>query len=684
MSLSDPQLLGVLADAAPDALLVIATNGRIRYANRATLTMFGYADGELLGQTIETLIPTRYRSRHRSDRRRYEASPRSRPMGHNTELVGRRQDGSEIPVEVSLSPLTAEGERLVVAAVRDVSELRRSRELAKRSQRQLVLARLAEQAVSSAGTASFCTAMLHEVVGQLRLSHACICERGHDGAYSRVIARHGWTDDAAPLQVIERALPRGRAQRLFANDLQQVQVIPGRSGRRNPAGYLCGSLMPLRGPAGVHGLVAMFRSADAPLSVDECLFAQSACHLGAAVFERLLHEALLLQASKMEALGQLTGGIAHDFNNLLTVIAGNLQILEDLLGAGTDERALVDAATRAARRGAELTAKLLAFSRKSPLAAQALDCAQLLNGMRDLLRRTLGEGIELRYCIEADLGRALADAGQLESAILNLALNARDAMPRGGTLTLSAHYRREHDSAQSHECIVIEVSDDGEGMSPEVQAHAFEPFFTTKATGKGTGLGLSMVYGFVRQWGGDVRIYSEIGHGTTVRLLLPLAQEHTSPPSAATPHRRLAGHEHLLVVEDDPEVSRIAQAQLRSLGYRVSAVERIADALAALDAHTDIRLLFTDVVLLAGETGFQLADLVRARWPELPVLYCSGYAEAALESHFGIRERPRILAKPYTREELATAVRELLDQRRADRAPAGTGAAQNVRSSPSQ
>ncbi|GMU43122.1 MAG: PAS domain S-box protein [Xanthomonadales bacterium] len=660
MTLKDARLFEALADAAPDALLVVDAAGRIRYANQATLAMFGHSQAELIAAPIESLIPTRFRRRHRRERRRYAGNPMSRPMGLNIQLVGRRRDGSEVPVEVSLSPLTVDGERLVVAAVRDVTELRRSRELLKRGQRQQALAQLAEQAVSVVGTDAFCAAMLGVLIEQLRLSRAGVCERGHEGRHTRFVALHGWTE-AEALTVIESLLSPGRRQRLFGGEVQQLRVAPGRVGRRTPAAHLGGTLMPLRGPSKVHGVLALFRRADEPLSLDECLFAQSACHLAAAVFERQHHQSLLLQASKMEALGQLTGGVAHDFNNLLTVIAGNLQILEDVLNDRADARLLVDSAARAARRGAELTAKLLAFSRKRPLAAQAVDCAQLLGGMRDLLRRTLGEGIELRYRIEPGLRPALADAGQLESAVLNLALNARDAMPRGGTLTLSA---QQHDSLRpgSHgEGVVIEISDSGEGMSREVLARALEPFFTTKAAGKGTGLGLSMVYGFVRQWGGDVRIDSEPGCGTTVRLLLPPAPGQDARKGAQATPRLIGGSEHLLVVEDDPEVAAIAQAQLRSLGYRVSQAASIDTAMAALAAQPDIVLVFTDVVLLGGETGFQLADRVRHARPGMPVLYCSGYAETALEDHFGTGERPRILAKPYTREEVGAAIQAMLE-----------------------
>jgi PAS domain S-box-containing protein len=654
--------LEALADAAPDALLVVDDNGTIQFANQAIQTVFHYEPGELLGQKIEKLVPRRYHKRHRSDRARYSHDARSRPMGLNLQLLGVRRDGSEFPVEVSLSPMHSGEAHFVIAAVRDVTELRRSRELLDRTARQLALASLAERAVTTSDLETFCKHTLAVLMEQLHISHGGLSELAHDGHHVRFISVTGWTDQEA-LPVILKALSPARMKRMLEGHVRQILVVPSRAARTRLDQFLAGVIVPLRGPTRIHGVLSIFRSAVQPLSEDECVFAQSAAHLAAAVFERQYHLALLLQASKMEALGQLTGGVAHDFNNLLTVIGGNLQILEDLLPADqTDVLSLVDSASRASRRAAELTGKLLAFSRKRQLAAQAVDCAQLLTGMRELLRRTLGEGIDLRYRIAPDLQHALADAGQLESAVLNLALNARDAMPHGGTLTLSALQRsRTRLASSGADTIVVEISDSGEGMSREIRERALEPFFTTKASGKGTGLGLSMVYGFVRQWGGDVRIYSEPGIGTTVRLMLPAANADDAVPILASKGKPIHGSEHILVVEDDPEVAAIANSQLRSLGYRVSEASAIASALALIESSPDIRLVFSDVVLLAGETGFQLADRLRLTHPQLPILFCSGYAEGALEQHFAEDARPPVLAKPYAREDLGAAVREMID-----------------------
>lgn len=666
LPVQDSTWLEALADAAPDVLLVVDAQGCIRFANQATRSIFKYAPEELLGEKIEKLVPQRYHARHRQVRTQYVHNAQARPMGLNLELLGVRSDGSEFPVEVSLSPMLAGGEHFVIAAVRDVTELHRTREFLQRSERQQAIAGLAERAVTSSDIESFCKQTLDVLHQHLRLSHGGLCEHGHDGHHVRFIGVIGW-DDQAALSITRSVLTPARMKRMLDGKVRQILVTPNHRVSHQLDQFLAGVIIPLRGPTRIHGLLTLFRPADQPLDAGEYLFAQSAAHLAAAVFERQYHQAMLLQASKMEALGQLTGGVAHDFNNLLTVIGGNLQILEDLLPEDRpDALSMVNAAARASRRAAELTAKLLTFSRKRQLTTQALDCTQLLLGMRELLQRTLGEGIELRYRLTPDLQNALADAGQLESAVLNLALNARDAMPRGGTLTLSTLQRsRTRLASSGADTIVIEISDNGEGMSRDVSEHALEPFFTTKASGKGTGLGLSMVYGFVRQWGGDVRIYSEPGMGTTVRLLLPAIDTSGTAPVLISKGHKQCGKEHLLVVEDDPEVAAIARSQLRSLGYQVTLTSTIAQALEALESAKDIRLIFSDVVLLGGETGFQLADQVRDSHPDLPILFCSGYAEAALEQHFAHTERPPILAKPYAREDLGAAIRDMLDAKSA-------------------
>jgi len=378
-------------------------------------------------------------------------------------------------------------------------------------------------------------------------------------------------------------------------------------------------------------------------------------------------EQQLQQAVKMEAVGQLTGGVAHDFNNLLTIIIGSLDL--DMSKVPPHLQGPIDQAMRAADRGAALTHRLLAFSRQQTLRPGPVDCNRLIAGMDDLLRRALGEQVEIELRLAPDLKPALADAAQVESALLNLAINARDAMPDGGKLlietgnaTLDADYVALNPDAVAGEYAMLAVSDTGTGMSPTVVEHAFEPFFTTKEVGKGTGLGLSMVYGFAKQSGGHVRIYSELGHGTTVRFYLPrLASAAADADPAQAPQAGQGGGERILVVEDDAKVRQLVLQQLESLGYRVLQASNGREALEIVEGDAGIDLLFTDVVMPGGMTGLQLAEAALKFRPQLRVLFTSGYAEGSMQ-HRGAGGRSlRLLTKPYRKQALAQKIREALD-----------------------
>ncbi|MQT12205.1 hybrid sensor histidine kinase/response regulator [Segnochrobactrum spirostomi] len=377
----------------------------------------------------------------------------------------------------------------------------------------------------------------------------------------------------------------------------------------------------------------------------------------------------LRQAQKMEAVGQLTGGIAHDFNNLLTVISGNLEMLEMRLSEPR-QQALLREAQEAVDDGAKLIGQLLAFGRRQPLNPKLSDVGQLVANITELLRRSLGETIELKTVVNGALHQAMVDASQFQNALLNLALNARDAMPRGGRVTieisntfLDPDYAQMYPQVRTGDYVLVAVTDTGAGMTEEVKSHAFEPFFTTKDVGSGTGLGLSMVYGFVKQSGGHVQLYSEIGQGTSVRLFLPAVRAATTDGDrevAAAMAGIPRGHETILVVEDDPRVRRVAVARLIDTGYRVIEATNATEALAALRESPDIDLVFTDIVMPGGMTGIELAREVRVLRPEVPVLFTSGYAEPNVAGR-EIGEGSSWLKKPYTARELATRLRELLD-----------------------
>ncbi len=403
---------------------------------------------------------------------------------------------------------------------------------------------------------------------------------------------------------------------------------------------------------------------------------------------RLETEETLRQAQKMEAIGQLTGGIAHDFNNLLTIIIGNLdslkrhlarlnptQTVHELAATVTKQ---VDTAMLAARNSAKLTHRLLAFARRQPLEPARLDCNRLVAGMSELLRRTLGETVNLEVVLGGGLWATFADASQLENALLNLAVNARHAMPDGGRLTiettnayLDEAYVRRFGDLQPGQYVQVSVADTGTGISPDVLGRVFEPFFTTKDAEAGSGLGLAMVHGFVKQSGGHVRIYSEFGHGTTVKIYLPRlhgAEAVASIPAplaeSATPLVGANADETILVVEDNDGVREYARSALEELGYTIIEAANAADAMRLAADGARIDLLFTDVVLPGGVSGRQLSDDILKARPNLPVLFTTGYTRNAIVHHGRLDPDVQLLNKPYTQQDLLRKVRELLDRRR--------------------
>lgn len=394
------------------------------------------------------------------------------------------------------------------------------------------------------------------------------------------------------------------------------------------------------------------------------------------IAERMTAEAALRQSQKMEAIGQLTGGVAHDFNNLLTVIIGGLEtVSRQLTGTPSPEAVrkierAVAMATHGAQRAATLTARLLAFARRQPLEPRPLDSGRLVTGLADLLQRTLGERVEFETVSGGGLWLANVDAGELENALVNLAVNARDAMPDGGRLTVetsNAYLDDEYISGipepvSAGQYVLVAVSDTGTGMDQATMHQVFEPFFTTKDVGKGTGLGLSQVYGFVRQSGGHIRIYSELGIGTTIKIYLPrlvggaLADELFLEPILSD-----GGSETILLVEDHDDLRAYSSGVLRELGYKVLDAPNGRVALDLLQSHNDVAMLFTDVVMPEGLDGRQLAEEAVRRRPGIKVLYTTGYTRNAIVHNGQLDPGVNLLSKPFTYRELAEKVRRLLD-----------------------
>ena len=666
----------LLFDAAPDALLVVDGAGRIRLNNAEAERLLEAAPGELHGMNVDKLVPMTSRKNHAALRRGFAIEPHRRPMGMGLALKALKLNGREFPVEISLAPTqTAAGVETIVM-LRDVSE----RLQARRTERELIRANaltkisqlalrerqfetFGERAVeiATAPLGADVVALFRQPEGESSL--VCMSAIGALGAGilgARVAHTHPMLSDqffsgGAPVLVGDVSAASSTISReLLVAGLSSLVIAPIADRDRISGLLVAGSVTPHH------------------FTTDDVAFLEAIANIAANALQRSVTEQKLLLSQRLESLGQLTGGVAHDFNNLLTVISGNLQILEDM--AITDPLALraIASAHRGARRGAELTAKLLAFSRRQTLRPAPINIPELLASFRDLLARTLGARIDVRVQANAGLPMVMADGGQLETALLNLVVNARDAMPNGGALMIEAvdvDLKQDSgigaDEVRAGHYVRLSVSDTGTGMSRDVIARAFEPFFTTKAVDKGSGLGLSMVYGFARQSAGHVTVYSELGKGTTINLFLPiapaalaLALRNQVVDKALRPAASIAGTESILVVEDDSDVLTVAAAFIQSMGYRVFTAANRRTATARLRAHPEIALLFTDVVLAGHETGPKIAASLRKLQPRLRVLYASGYARSALPLQFGVDEQIAFLRKPYSREQLGQALRE--------------------------
>ena len=383
------------------------------------------------------------------------------------------------------------------------------------------------------------------------------------------------------------------------------------------------------------------------------------------VTERETAAAQLRQAQKMESVGQLTGGLAHDFNNLLAVIIGNLDLIAGDLKADSLEKEFAETALEAALKGSELTKQLLAFSRRQTLDPKVVELNALVEGMAPLWRRTLGETVTVKLALEADLWRTKLDPAQMESSLLNLVINARDAMAEGGVLTVettNATVDPDNPELRPGDYAVVAVSDTGSGIPPEILAKVIEPFFTTKGVGKGSGLGLSMIYGFAKQSGGQLRIYSEVGHGTTVRLYLPRSDEAAEAAKAPAAGPVKGRGERVLVVEDNVDVRRVAVRQLTDLGYQVVEADSGMAGLEVLSHDHGVDLVFSDVVMPGGMTGIEMVAAARLARPDLKALFTTGFTSAATANNNRVTGADMVISKPYRVTELAAKLREALAQ----------------------
>ncbi len=654
-----------LFEAVPDALILADREGRILQANRHANSLFGYPAGGMIGMTIEALLPDELRDRHRGHRDAYMETPRVRAMGATDQaLIGKKLDGSTFPIEIALSPIATEHGVRYLASVRDVSESQRVRQALVRARYDAAIARLGQAALDARNENEVIDGLptsLAEALEVERVAILIIDDGSGEIDLRQSIGLGGdwshpshWLEDAR--NPLGATLKEGRT------------TIVDDGGFAGIADVASAALLPLLDRGRPMGALLALSSRPKRFDHDAQHLLQSAALFVATLIQRRRTEEELAHAQRLDAIGQLTGGIAHDFNNLLTVISGSLQLLEAECGEHADASALIGSALRSVGRGAELTGKLLAFARRQPLSPRAFAPQALLDDIALMLRRTLGESVQLAIDCPNDLPSIYADASQLDAALVNLALNARDAMPRGGRIDIAL---REHQAGQDDPLralapgryVAITVIDTGHGMTPDVLARAVDPFFTSKQAGRGSGLGLSMVYGFVKQSGGHMQIDSKLGYGTRVDLYLPAsdAQEHDLDVAKVPPP--MTGHETILVVEDEPDVAEIASAFLRSLGYRVRNATGETEALLLLDSAPDIALLFTDVVLGAGGNGIDLARAARLQRPQLPILLTSGYANPGSSRTERDSAGFELLRKPYRREQLAAAIRRNLDRR---------------------
>lgn len=669
-----------LFSAAADGLLLVDAQGSIVLANPAATSLLGYAADELVGSPVEALVPDAIRPRHAAYREAYGKAPRPRPMGTQMELVARRKDGSEVMVEIALSPLQSHGRAFVVAAIRDIGSYPRVQQALLRARHSEHLAQLGRLAVDERDPQKLLMRVPELAAQALEADFSSVMLLEPDRRELRVVSRCGHFA-SAPLGARlpnDPSTPAGyvlsHGEALVVADFaveSRLQVAQADLA----AGMVSLLAVPLFDRGRMTGVLCVSSRKAGHFGDDEARFLQSLANLLATCLQRAQSEEALNHAQRLESVGQLTGGIAHDFNNLLTVIQGNLQVLEELpaLAGHAFGQQLVGAAARAARRGAELTSKLLAFSRRQVLQPSAVDVGALLHSLADMLRRTLDQRITISVELPNPPGAlvVLADPGQLESALLNIAINARDAMPDGGALrfragpagALPAQVRREIDdpSALDERFLCIAIADTGSGMPEEVKERAFEPFFTTKQAGRGTGLGLSTVYGFAKQSRGAVTIESAPGAGTTIALFLPRpwdlqpAREDDAAETGALPPGL-----KVLMVEDDAEVRAVARQFLDALGCEVTSCASAEQALLLLTPDAPFELLLTDIALGSGLRGTELAGLAQQRLPQLAVLLMSGFSADLLEADQNAPPDWELLQKPYSRGELARAIARAL------------------------
>ena len=632
--------------AVPDAMVAVTPDGTILQVNRQTEELFGYPHSELIGQKIEVLVPERYRTNHTQFRGQFAASPQIRRMGAGLDLYGRRGDGSEFPVEISLSPITTPNGPVVLSAIRDISHSKRTEAELRRLNQQL------EQRTT-------------QQIGDYRRRLAALVDYSDDAIIGKDLdgiitswnkgaeRLYGYTPEEAIGQSITMLAPKERPDEIpgilarirrgeRVDHFESIRVT--KDGRRLNLAIAVSPILDALG--NIVGASAIARDITAQKRAED--------HLR--------------QAQKMDAIGRLAGGLAHDFNNILGIITACTELLRTHVSSGSEPAEYLTNIRKAADRGATLTRQLLAFSKQKTLQTQILDLNERLKETARLLRPLMGDDVEIIILPRSPSALVEADAGQIDQILVNLAVNSRDAMPRGGrfiletgAIQLDEGYTSQHVPMAPGRYVMLAVSDTGSGMDPETVSHIFEPFFTTKEVGKGTGLGLSTVYGIVQQGGGHIWVYSEPAHGTTFKIYLPSA-EHligAAPDIQSSTVAPTRQGTIVLLVEDDDMMRRMTRRLLDQHGYHVIEATDAKSALEIASQSTHIDLVLTDVVM-RGLTGPELVERLKQSRPDLKVVFMSGYTGELIAHSRAGQQEIALLEKPFTRTTLLNTLHDAL------------------------